>query len=272
MSSPASDAMKGFNVLHPIGWDALGMPAENAAIKHGTHPQKWTMDNVAHMKAQLKRMGFATTGPARSTPASPTTTAGTSGCSSRCSSAAWPTASESWVNWCPPCSTVLANEQVVGGVCWRCETPVDAEEDGAVVPADHGLRRGAAHRPRRALGKWPEHVLLMQKNWIGRSEGAYVRFPARRHLEGRSRSSPPASTRSTVRPSSSSRAEHPLVADLVTGPKEEELARLGRRARSPRCASAATSARPRRTASTPARRRSTPSPASASPSGSPITS
>ena len=118
----------GFNVLHPIGWDALGMPAENAAIKHGIHPQ--TVDAGQHREheepAQAARHRLRLVArdhhlPARVLPMEPMDLP------RRCSRAGWPTA-KSWVNWCPQCQTVLANEQVAGGGCWRCDTPVEQKE------------------------------------------------------------------------------------------------------------------------------------------------
>ena len=143
--------MRGFNVLHPMGWDAFGLPAENAAIKTGIHPAKWTYDNIALHEGPAQAPGLsATTGTARSPPATPTTTAGTSGSSSRCSSGAWPTKKTAPVNWCPSCQTVLANEQVEDGVCWRCDTERGRKGAGAVVLPDHRLRRRAAARPRPA--------------------------------------------------------------------------------------------------------------------------
>jgi len=169
--------MNGYNVLHPMGWDAFGLPAENAAIEHGTHPAEWTYANIDEMRDQLKRLGysldwdreFATCDPEyyrweqlfflqlwrrglvyrRTAP----------------------------VNWCPSCRTVLANEQVEDGVCWRCDSNVQerslkqwfvriTEYAEELLRDLDTLQQG-----------WPERVIAMQRNWIGRSEGAEIDFP-----------------------------------------------------------------------------------------------
>ncbi len=213
--------MHGFNVLHPIGWDALGMPAENAAIKFKTHPQKWTMDNIAYMTAQLQRMGFAYDWSREVNSCQPESYGWNQWMFLKMYERGLAYRAESWVNWCPSCSTVLANEQAAGGVCWRCSSAVEQKRMTQwmlrITAYAEELLTGHA-----ALSKWPEHVLLMQKNWIGRSEGAYVDFPV------------PALGRSirvfTTRIDTIYGAtflvlspEHPLSADLVQGPREIEL-------------------------------------------------
>ena len=167
--------MAGYAVLHPIGWDALGMPAENAAIKHGTHPRTWTLDNVDHMRAQLKRMGISYDWSREVNTCLPEYYRWNQWIFLRMLERGLAFRKESWVNWCSQCRTVLANEQVVGGGCWRCETPVSQKkmEQWFLKITDYADELLSGHA---ALGKWPAHVLEMQKNWIGRSEGAHVRF------------------------------------------------------------------------------------------------
>ncbi|MFQ5683200.1 MAG: leucine--tRNA ligase [Candidatus Binatia bacterium] len=168
--------MRGFNVLHPMGWDAFGLPAENAAIEHGVHPVKWTMENIAYMRDQLKKMGFSYDWDRE-----------------------FATCDESYyrweqlffiemfrrglaykklstVNWCQRCQTVLANEQVEGGRCWRCE------EEVVVKELSQWFFRITAYaeellRDLEQLTGWPEKVLAMQCNWIGKSVGAEILFP-----------------------------------------------------------------------------------------------
>ncbi len=168
--------LQGFNVLHPMGWDAFGMPAENAAIQHGTHPAKWTYENIDNMRFQLKKMGlsydwdreFATCG---------------------VDYYRWEQQiflkmyekglaykKSSNVNWCPSCQTVLANEQVEDGGCWRCDNQVEQKE------LDQWFFRITAYAQELLdktyeLPGWPEPVLIMQRNWIGRSTGCQIRFP-----------------------------------------------------------------------------------------------
>ena len=168
--------MTGWNVLHPMGWDAFGMPAENAAIKEGVHPAIFTEGNIQRMIAQLKRMGFSYDWTREIN-------------TSRPEYYRW----EQWlfiqmyrkglayrriseVNWCEQCQTVLANEQVEGGRCWRCEGEVDPRE------LEQWFFRITAYAEElladcARLDGWPERVLAMQQNWIGKSEGARIFFP-----------------------------------------------------------------------------------------------
>jgi leucyl-tRNA synthetase len=180
--------MRGFNVLHPFGWDAFGLPAENAAIKSGTHPETWTLENIQHMKGQLQRLGISYAWEREIATCLPDYYKWNQWIFLKMLEKGLAYRKRSTVNWCPSCQTVLANEQVVDGACWRCGTPVttrDLEQWFFKIThyADdllHGMRE---------LGEWPEKVLTMQRNWIGRSEGARVRFqiePRSSDLEPRS--------------------------------------------------------------------------------------
>ena len=167
--------MRGFNVLHPFGWDAFGLPAENAAIKGGMHPETWTLENIAHMKGQLQRIGISYAWEREIATCLPDYYHWNQWLFLKMLERDLAFRKRSNVNWCPSCNTVLANEQVVDGGCWRCGTPVTTREleqwfFRITHYADELLE--AADR----LPGWPEKVLTMQRNWIGRSEGARVRF------------------------------------------------------------------------------------------------
>jgi leucyl-tRNA synthetase len=167
--------MRGFNVLHPFGWDAFGLPAENAAIKGGMHPEAWTLENIAHMKGQLQRIGISYAWEREIATCLPDYYHWNQWLFLKMLERDLAFRKRSNVNWCPSCNTVLANEQVVDGGCWRCGTPVTTREleqwfFRITQYADELLE--AADR----LPGWPEKVLTMQRNWIGRSEGARVRF------------------------------------------------------------------------------------------------
>ncbi len=214
--------MKGFNVLHPIGWDAFGMPAENAAIQHGVHPAAWTAENIAYMKTQLKRLGFSYDWD-REIATCDVEYYG------------W----EQWiflkmyekglvyrksapVNYCEQCQTVLANEQVEDGRCWRCGREVIQNELAQWFFAITRYADELLDYTVRLPG-WPERVLSMQRNWIGKSYGVEVNFP----LEKGDRL-----TIFTTRPDTLYGVtfmvlapEHPFAATLSVGtPYEKEVA------------------------------------------------
>ena len=167
--------MRGYNVLYPFGWDAFGLPAENAAIKDGLHPEVSTRSNIAHMKGQLQRLGISYAWERELATCDPEYYKWNQWLFTRMFERGLAYRRRSSVNWCPSCNTVLANEQVVDGSCWRCGTPVEMRDleqwfFRITAYADE-LLDGA-----NTLAGWPEKVLTMQRNWIGRSEGARVRF------------------------------------------------------------------------------------------------
>ena len=200
----------GFNVLHPIGWDAFGLPAENAAIERGVHPAKWTYENIAQMKAQLKRLGFSYDWNREITTSDPNYYKWEQMAFTRMFDCGLAYKRSSVVNWCPSCETVLANEQVVvsGAVlpepqsgsggnkqfasdgnkeaarCWRCQSEVELRElEGwffKITDYAEQLLDGCE----RLKDGWPERVLTMQKNWIGKSTGAEIDFPLEETIEG----------------------------------------------------------------------------------------
>jgi leucyl-tRNA synthetase len=168
--------MRGYNVLHPFGWDAFGLPAENAAIKNGIHPEVSTRDNIAHMKGQLQRLGISYDWGRELATCDAEYYKWNQWLFIRMFERGLAYRRKSSVNWCPVDNTVLANEQVVDGKCWRCDTPVetrDLEQWFFRITAYADELLDATH----ALKQWPEKVLTMQQNWIGRSEGARVKFP-----------------------------------------------------------------------------------------------
>ena len=169
--------MRGRNVLHPMGWDAFGLPAENAAIENKTHPARWTYENIAHMKSQLKRMGFSYDWDRELATCDPEYYVWEQLIFLRMHEKGLAYKKRTYVNWCESCQTVLAKEQVENGCCWRhTDQEVTLKEmdswffkitDYAEEILDHCDR----------LPGWPERVLTMQKNWIGKSYGAIIRFP-----------------------------------------------------------------------------------------------
>jgi leucyl-tRNA synthetase len=168
--------MNGYNVLHPMGWDSFGLPAENAAIKNNTPPKEWTLGNIANMKAQMKRLGFAYDWSKEVTTCLPDYYRWNQWFFLKLYEKGLAYRKKSKVNWCPKCATVLANEQVVNGCCWRHEdTPVEQRE------LEQWFLRTTNYsdellRDIDKLDGWPEKVRTMQRNWIGRSEGALVDF------------------------------------------------------------------------------------------------
>lgn len=168
--------MRGYDVLHPMGWDSFGLPAENAAIKNRTHPRAWTLGNIAHMKRQDQRFGFSYDWPREVTTCEPEYYRWNQWLFLQFYRRGLAYRKKGLVNWCPKCATVLANEQVAGGVCWRHEdTPVERRELEQwyfrITRYAEELLAGLDELP-----YWPERVRVMQRNWIGRSQGAEVDF------------------------------------------------------------------------------------------------
>ncbi len=168
--------MKGLNVLHPMGYDAFGMPAENAAIKYGVHPNKWTWDNIEHMTNQLKRMGCSYDWRRRVESCNPDYYRWTQWLFLQFFHKGLAYRKKAPVNWCESCKTVLANEQVINeGHCWRCGTSVVKKnlEQWFLRITDYAQELLDSLED---LPGWPERVKLMQRNWIGRSEGVRLSF------------------------------------------------------------------------------------------------
>ena len=167
--------MEGYNVLHPMGWDSFGLPAENAAIKHGVHPHKWTMANIEDMKGQLKLLGLSYDWEREVATSTPEYYKFTQEIFLKFLEAGLAYKKKSFVNWCPSCETVLANEQVVQGQCERCDAVVvkkDLEQwyFKTTAFAEELLN------DLDTLDGWPEKVKTMQRNWIGKSNGAELIF------------------------------------------------------------------------------------------------
>ncbi len=165
----------GFNVLHPMGWDAFGMPAENAAIERGTPPDKWTWSNIAHMRDQIKRLGFTYDWSREVCTAFPEYYKWTQWLFLLLYKRGLAYKKTAPANWCPQCHTVLANEQVEQGKCWRCDSLVEKRrmDQWFFKITDYAERLLADIEK---LDGWPEHVKIMQANWIGKSEGAEIDF------------------------------------------------------------------------------------------------
>ena len=211
--------MRGFNVLHPMGWDAFGMPAENAAIQHQVHPSKWTRENIAYMKGQLQQMGFSYDWSRELATCDPSYYRWEQWLFLKMLEKDLAYRKETSVNWCATCETVLANEQVEQGCCWRC-----SEEVGEKHLYGWFFRTTAYAEEllewTDKLPGWPPQVLTMQRNWIGKSLGAEVEFPLA-DRDGSIRVF-------TTRPDTlygvtfmSLAVEHPLVAELVAGTERE---------------------------------------------------
>ncbi|HEY7716439.1 MAG TPA: leucine--tRNA ligase [Candidatus Binatia bacterium] len=168
--------MRGFNVLHPMGWDAFGLPAENAAIERGVHPEIWTQENIVYMKTQLKRMGLSYDWEREISTCDPAYYRWNQWIFLQFYKKGLAYKKNSFVNWCPSCETVLANEQVVDGACWRCDSAVVQKEleQWFFRITDYAEELLA---DLDKLAGWPEKVLTMQRNWIGKSVGAEIDFP-----------------------------------------------------------------------------------------------
>ena len=168
--------MQGYNVIHPLGWDAFGMPAENAAIKNKTHPAQWTFENIRAMRKQIKALGLSYDWDREIATCHPSYYKWNQWLFLRFLEKGLAYRKNSTINWCEDCNTVLANEQVVDGCCWRCDNEVvQKQQEGwffKITDYADRLLEGC----KTLSGKWPEQVLTMQTNWIGKSFGAEVDF------------------------------------------------------------------------------------------------
>ena len=169
--------MCGYNVLHPIGWDAFGLPAENAAIKRGVPPREWTNANIAQMKSVCKRFGFSYDWQREISTCEPEYYRWNQWFFLRMLERGLAYRKRSRVNWCPQCQTVLANEQVIDGFCWQHDTtPVESKEIEQWFLRITKYADALLDAISELAGGWPERVLIMQQNWIGKSRGTRVRF------------------------------------------------------------------------------------------------
>ncbi|HUU49801.1 MAG TPA: leucine--tRNA ligase [Nitrospinota bacterium] len=213
--------MQGYNVLHPMGWDAFGLPAENAAIQRGIHPSEWTWENIGYMRTQMKRMGLSYDWDREIATCHQDYYQWTQWIFLKMYEMGLTYRKKAMVNWCESCKTVLANEQVEGGLCWRCDTPVDTKELEQwflrITKYSEELLKGCED----LISGWPERVLTMQKNWIGKSYGVEINFP----LEGSSESITVFTTRQDTLFGAtfmSLAPEHPLSSQLPKGTSYEK--------------------------------------------------
>jgi len=212
--------MNGKNVLHPMGWDAFGMPAENAAIQSGRHPSEWTQANIEAMRTQIKSLGIAYDWNREFATCNPDYYRWTQWLFSRFFSKSLAYRKKTSVNWCETCGTVLANEQVQQGLCWRCDCPVtQREQDGWFLKITDYAEELLADLDKLKEG-WPERVLTMQKNWIGKSIGSRILF----RVEGMDETIEVFTTRPDTLFGATFMAlapEHPLVRKLSAGTEQE---------------------------------------------------
>lgn len=208
--------MQGFNVMHPMGWDAFGLPAENAAIKNKTHPAEWTYANIDDMRSQLSRLGFSYDWRREIATCNPKYYKWEQEFILKFLEKGLLYRKKSPVNWCETCHTVLANEQVEDGLCWRCDTPVEQKELEQWFMRITDYADELLESLEDLKGSWPDRVLAMQKNWIGKSVGAELKF----EIEG----SEETISVFTTRPDTlygatfmSVAAEHPMVEKLIEG-------------------------------------------------------
>jgi len=212
--------MNGYNVIHPMGWDAFGLPAENAAIKRGIHPNDWTWSNIDNMRRQLKSLGISYDWDREVATCHPDYYKWTQWMFLQLYKNGLAYKKKSYVNWCPSCQTVLANEQVVNGKCERCKSDVTKKD------LEQWFFRITNYAQRllddiEKLKGWPDKVKTMQQNWIGRSEGVEVNFK----VDGMDKSV----TVYTTRPDTIYGVtyvviapEHPIVKELIAGTQQKE--------------------------------------------------
>jgi len=215
--------MRGFNVLHPMGWDAFGMPAENAAIANNSHPAVWTYNNIDNMRSELKRVGFSYDWDREIATCHPDYYRWEQWLFLKMYERGMVYRKESFVNWCNSCQTVLANEQVEAGLCWRCGLQVRQEKLPQwffrITDYAEDLLAYCDQLP-----GWPDKVITMQRNWIGKSIGAEIRFP----IENTDKEIPVFTTRQDTIYGATFMClapEHPVVMELSRGTASAESVR-----------------------------------------------
>ena len=215
--------MRGFNVLHPMGWDAFGLPAENAAIENNIHPAKWTYENISLMKQQLKRMGFSYDWDRELATCEPDYYRWEQLVFLKMYEKGLAYKKRTYVNWCDKCQSVLANEQVENGCCWR-----HTDQEVSIKEMDSWFFKITDYAEEileycDKLPGWPERVLTMQRNWIGKSHGAIIRFP----VAGSDQVVEVFTTRQDTLYGATFMCfapEHPMVKELIKGmPQEDEV-------------------------------------------------
>ena len=215
--------MRGFNVIHPMGWDAFGLPAENAAMKRGIHPAAWTYDNIEYMRTQLKAMGLSYDWDREIATCNPEYYRWEQLIFLQMLKKGLVYRKETTVNWCADCKTVLAREQVIDGACWRCDKPVQPRTMHGwffkITDYAEELLQGLDN-----LTGWPEKVVTMQRNWIGKSRGMACDFKVEQSDKN--------ITVFTTRPDTifgvtfmSLAVEHPLIEELIRGKEQENEVR-----------------------------------------------
>lgn len=215
--------MQGFNVLHPMGWDAFGLPAENAAIKRGIHPARWTYDNIAYMRQQLKAMGLSYDWDREIATCRPEYYRWEQFIFLQLLKKGLVYRKETTVNWCNDCATVLAREQVIDGCCWRCDQQVQPKTMAGWFFKITDYAEELLEDLDKLTG-WPEKVVTMQRNWIGKSHGLACDFQVEEKDEK--------ITIFTTRPDTvfgvtfmSLAVEHPLIDSLISGTEHEDKVR-----------------------------------------------
>ena len=221
--------MQGFDVLYPMGWDAFGLPAENAAIQNNTHPAKWTHANIEAMKAQLKRLGYSYDWSHEVATCDPSYYKWEQLFFLRFYEKGLVYRKKAPQNWCPKCHTVLANEQVIEGLCWRCDSQVEQKDLTQWFLRITDYAQELLDDLDKLSEGWPERVISMQRNWIGKSIGAEIQFPLEDASgdESAERITVFTTRQDTVFGATfmSLAAEHPLVEQLIKGKEQEAAAR-----------------------------------------------
>ena len=217
--------MRGYNVLHPMGWDAFGLPAENAAIQRGVHPGDWTYSNIRTMRAQLKRLGYSYDWDRELATCHPGYYKWEQLFFLNWLERGLVYRKKAAQNWCSSCNTVLANEQVVEGLCWRCDTPVEQKDLTQWFLRITDYAEELLADLDKLENGWPERVLAMQRNWIGKSVGAEAVFPL---ADGENTAAGDSVAVFTTRPDTlfgvtfmTLAPEHPMVNALITGKPDE---------------------------------------------------